>query len=114
MHILDEIDQLASVYRRHGGKDNRRQQIQRLKISVRWIRGQYPAIRCLHQIGKKQVVAFWKAHRDMAGGTSRGYWLAFCQLWTWLDRPGMPPEPRLSGRGCGGPRHDRGVQESHG
>jgi hypothetical protein len=48
----------------------------------------------LEQIGKRQVVAYWKAHRDMAPATAYAYWLALKVLWGWLGRTENPPHAR--------------------
>jgi hypothetical protein len=66
---------------------NRRQQVDRLVILVNWIQAHF-RVTGLEQIGKRQVIGFWKAHRDMAPATAYAYWLAIKVLWQWLGRDG--------------------------
>lgn len=91
--LADQIRRKAHVYAAHGGKTNRRQQIARIIIVASWIQDNFSLTR-LEQIGKRQIIEFWKAHRGMAPGTAYGYWLALQELWRWLGRGGVPPAPR--------------------
>lgn len=93
--LADQVRRRAHVYVRHGGKANRRQQVERLVAVVEWIEAR-ERLTGLDQIGKRHIVDFWKNHRDLAERTAYGYWLALRELWTWLDRPGEPPRPRSS------------------
>lgn len=98
--LADQVRRLAHGYVRHGSKLNRRQQVGRLVAVVEWIVA-HERLTGLDQIGKRQVVDFWKAHRHLADSTAYAYWLALRELWGWLGRPGEPPRPR-PGSGMGG------------
>lgn len=89
----DQVRQMAHSYVRHGGKQNRRQQVDRIVAAVDWIQERH-RITGLEQIGKRQVIDFWKGHRNLAPRTGYAYWLGFSDLWHWLGRPGEPPRPR--------------------
>jgi hypothetical protein len=62
-------------------------------MPVSWMQAEF-RLTGIEQIGKRQVIAFWKAHRDMAPATAYAYWLAVKVLWGWLGRMGEPPMPR--------------------
>lgn len=91
--LADQVRRRAHVYVAHGGKTNRRQQVDRLVIVVDWMQAQFQ-LTGLAQVGKRQVIDYWKAHRDMAPATAYAYWLAIKVLWHWLGRSEDPPPPR--------------------
>jgi len=93
--LAEQVRRRAHVYVAHGGKTNRRQQVDRLVIMVSWMQAEF-RLTGIEQIGKRQLIAFWKAHRDMAPATAYAYWLAVKILWGWLGRVGVPPMPRLA------------------
>jgi hypothetical protein len=93
--LADQVRRRAHVYVAHGGKTNRRQQVDRLVIVVDWMQAQF-GLTGLAQIGKRQAIAYWKAHRDIAPATAYAYWLALKVLWEWLGRAEYPPRPRLA------------------
>ena len=76
----EQIRRRAHVYVAHGGKTNRRQQVDRLVIMASWMQAEF-RLTGIEQIGKRQVIAFWKAHRDMAPATDYAYWLGGKGLW---------------------------------
>ena len=80
-------------YDRKGSKTNRRQQIERACAVMDWIQRQCQ-VHHLGQVGARQVVQFWKAHREFSEKTSYGYWLALCQLWQASGKAGQPPRWR--------------------
>ena len=90
--LADQVRRRAHVYVAHGGKTNRRQQVDRLVIVVDWMQAQFQ-LTGLAQVGKRQVIDYWKAHRDMAPATAYAYWLALKVLWSWLGRAEDPPIP---------------------
>jgi hypothetical protein len=92
--LADQVRRRAHVYVAHGGKTNRRQQIDRLVIMVNWMQTQF-RLTGLEQIGKRQVIAYWKAHRDMAPATAYAYWLGLKVLWGWMGRTVEPPRLRI-------------------
>lgn len=90
--LADEIRNLAHSYVRKGGKDHRRKQVRRLLLFVEWVQTQ-EKVGYLAQLGKRHVIRFWEAHQDFSDQTRYQYWLAFCELWRWLKKPGKPPRP---------------------
>ena len=90
--LADQVRDLAHVYVRHGGKKNRRQQVDRVAAMANWIQARY-RLNGLGQIGKRQVIAYWKDNRDWAPRTAYAHWLAVRELWRWLGRAGDPPAP---------------------
>lgn len=95
MTISDEVRQLAHIYVRHGGKDNRRQQVARLVKACAWI-VEHHHVHRVAEIGKRQIIDFYRNHREMSPRTTMGYFYAFCELWTWLGRPSEPPRPLVT------------------
>jgi len=93
--LVEQIRRRAHVYVAHGGKINRRQQVGRLVLMVEWMQAK-SRLTGLEQIGKRQVIDYWKAHRDMEPATAYAYWLALKVLWAWLGRAADPPKPRQS------------------
>ncbi len=92
--LVDQIKHFSHAYVRKGGKTNRKQQVKRLIYVVSWISIHYPQINRLEQIGKNQIIQFWKNHRSLSSSTAYGYWLAVKRLWNWLDRHSEPPKPK--------------------
>jgi hypothetical protein len=90
--LVKQIQALAHHYVRQGSKAHRRLQVGRMIKFVEFIE-QTERPHNLHEIGKRHVIAFWKAHRDLAPKTAHAYWLAFCVIWEWTDKPGQPPKP---------------------
>ena len=90
--VEQQIKMRSHTYLRHGGKQNRRQQIARLKFACNWIATTHKINR-LEQIGKRQIVDFYRNHRHLKQTTLNGYYYAFITLWEWLEKPGKPPEP---------------------
>ena len=91
--LAEQVRRRAHVHVAHGGKTNRRQQVDRLAIMVSWMQAEF-RLTGIEQIGKRQVISYWKAHRDMAPVTAYAYWLALKVLWGWLGRTGNPPKPK--------------------
>ena len=91
--LAEQVRRRAHVYVAHGGKTNRRQQVDRLVIMVSWMQAEF-RLTGIEQIGKRQVIAYWKAHRDMAPSTAYACWLALRVLWGWLRRAVEPPMAR--------------------
>ena len=90
--LASQIRERAHVYVAHGGKQNRRQQVERLVLFVTWAQAEF-RLNGLEQLGKRHVISYWKAHRDLAPRTAEGYWRAIGLLWVWLDRVEPPPKP---------------------
>lgn len=85
-------------YNRQGSKANRRQQIERACSVMDWIQ-RHRQVHHLGQVGSRQVIDFWKAHRGLSEKTAYGYWLALCHLWEAAGKAGKPPEPHIEERG---------------
>jgi len=78
---------------RQGGKANRRQQMERACKVCDWVQ-RNAQVHYLGQLGGRQIIQFWKAHRELSDSTRYGYWLALCQLWRFAGKAGEPPRPR--------------------
>ena len=91
----NQVRRRAHKYLAHGGKKNRRQQVDRMEIVVNWIQTQF-CLTGLDQVGKRHVIAYWKNHRKIADTTAIAYWRAIKVLWGWLGRSADPPIPRPS------------------
>ena len=71
---------------RKGGKIARSRQLKRVQAFITWC-GRAP-----HQIGRRQVHEFYRAHA-FAPTTARDYDSAIKLLWRTMERPGDPPRP---------------------
>lgn len=92
--LVNQLQKLAHNYIRRGAKANRRQQLGRMIKFLEFVE-ETERPNNLHEIGKRHVVSFWKAHRTMADKTAQGYWLALCELWRLAQKKGTPPKPFL-------------------
>ncbi len=90
--LVKQIQAQAHHYVRQGAKAHRRLQVGRLIKFVEFVE-QTERPHNLHEIGKHHVIAFWKAHRDLAPKTAHAYWLALCVIWEWINELGQPPKP---------------------
>ena len=86
-----QINDLAAVYRRHGGKSSRKKQLENLITDCEKIAAKY---RCnsVHQIGQKHVK--WIDQQLRLTGSSdktrMDHFYGFTKLWEWLGRSGKP------------------------
>lgn len=71
---------------RKGGKIARGRQLKRVQAFITWC-GRAP-----HQIGRRQVHDFYRAH-DFAPTTARDYDSAIRLLWRTMGRASEPPRP---------------------
>lgn len=78
-------------YVRGGGKDNRKKQVSRIIKFLDWVESTQKVI-SLHSLGKRHVVNFWKAHRELSEATANKYWLGISKLWEWLGKHEEPPK----------------------
>ena len=90
--LVNQVQALAHQYVRSGSKANRRLQVGRMIKFVEFIE-QTARLHNLHEIGRRHVIQFWKANRNMAPKTANAYWLALCVIWQWTGKPGTPPKP---------------------
>lgn len=79
-------------YVRRGGKENRRKQVSRIIKFLRFTDSN-EKITSLQRLGKRHVIEFWKANRDLSEKTANDYWLGICELWGWIGKPDEPPKP---------------------
>ncbi|WP_036250261.1 helix-turn-helix transcriptional regulator [Methylobacter sp. BBA5.1] len=87
-----ELESYTHDYVRRGGKQNRRKQVS-LIINFLEFTDAQEGLTSLHRLGKRHVINFWKAHRDMPEKSAYDYWLGLCQLWSWLGKSEKPPRP---------------------
>lgn len=79
-------------YVRRGGKENRRKQVSRIIKFLRFTDSN-EKITSLQRLGKRHVIEFWKANRDLSDKTANDYWLGICELWEWIGKSDAPPKP---------------------
>lgn len=97
MKILKEVEFLTRGYVRKGGKNNRRQQRSRMLAFAQFC-GDKHGLNSLGQIGKAQVIAYWRTTRHLSNTTRYSHWRALVTLWALSGKPGEPPRPnQLSG-----------------
>ncbi len=87
-----ELESFTHDYVRRGGKQNRRKQVSLIVDFLEYTDAQ-ERVTSLHRIGARQVINFWKAHRNLSEKTAYDYWLGLCKLWEWTGKPGQPPKP---------------------
>jgi hypothetical protein len=87
-----ELESYTHDYVRRGGKQNRRKQVSLIVNILEFIDAQ-EKLTSLHRLGKRHVINFWKAHRDMPEKSAYDHWLGLCQLWSWLGKSEKPPRP---------------------
>jgi hypothetical protein len=86
---MNKTDRLLSLYKRKGGKENRAEQVTRIKAVLRHAHVSDP-----YQLGNKQIISFYKYLREKktAPRTIYYYYLAICVLYELLGRK-EPPKP---------------------
>lgn len=87
-----ELESYTHDYVRRGGKQNRRKQVSLIEDFLEYTDAR-ERVTSLHRIGARQVINFWKAHRNLSEKTAYDYWLGLCKLWEWTGKPGQPPKP---------------------
>ena len=92
MMIVREVEQLTRSYVRKGGKDNRKQQRNRMIVFAEFAATK--GANSIGQVGTGHVVDYWKSHRELAPTTAYSHWLAIKALWRLAGKPGEPPRPR--------------------
>ncbi|MCX7096319.1 MAG: helix-turn-helix transcriptional regulator [Methylococcales bacterium] len=92
----EELQPHLHDYVRRGGKQNRKKQVS-LIVDFLEYTDSTEKLTSLHRLGKRQVINFWKSHRDMSDKVAYDYWLGLCKLWVWIDKPGKPPRPNNFG-----------------
>lgn len=92
--LMTQVAELTHSYARKGGKDNRRQQRQRMMAFAAHAAGL--GAREMSQVGGRHVVSFWRSQRVLAASTQYSYWLAIRELWLLSKKTGSPPRPKLT------------------
>ena len=92
--VEGQIRKLGHEYVRHGSKNNRKKQLNRLSSACRWIADTF-RIGDVRQIGRRQIWGFYDAHAHMTYKTLLAYFYAFDLLWQLLERNGSPPRPSI-------------------
>ncbi|MCD2453544.1 hypothetical protein GO003_024500 [Methylicorpusculum oleiharenae] len=87
-----ELESHTHDYVRRGGKQNRQKQVSLIINFLEFIDTQ-EGLTSLQRLGKRHVINFWKAHRDLPEKSAYDYWLGLCQLWSWLGKSEKPPRP---------------------
>ncbi|MDP3362372.1 MAG: helix-turn-helix transcriptional regulator [Methylobacter sp.] len=87
-----ELESYTHDYVRRGGKQNRRKQVSLIVNFLEFIDA-HEGLTSLHRLGKRHVIIFWKAHREMPEKSAYDHWLGLCQLWGWLGKSEKPPRP---------------------
>lgn len=87
-----ELESYTHDYVRRGGKQNRRKQVS-LIVNFLEFNDAQEGLTSLHRLGKRHVINFWKAHREMPEKSAYDHWLGLCLLWSWLGKPEKPPRP---------------------
>lgn len=87
--MISKTDRLLSLYSRKGGKENRREQVTRIKAVLRHANLSDP-----YQLGNRQIIAFYTHLRAKKASqrTIYYYYLAITTLYELLGM-GKPPEP---------------------
>lgn len=91
MKILKEVEFLTRGYVRKGGKNNRRQQRARMLAFAQFCAKQ--GLNSPGQIGRAQVIAYWRATRHLSNTTRYSHWRALVTLWELSGKAGEPPRP---------------------
>lgn len=81
-------DRRCYMFLRHGGKKNRRNVVAMINRVC-----EFSDIHHVEQLGKKQIIAFYKSHKHLSHTTLRNYFYAMKLLYKMLGRKGDPPEP---------------------
>ena len=86
-----QVKDLTRTYIRKGGKANRQQQQARMLAFA-----QHAArlgARNMGQVGRGQVIDYWKANRHLADATLYSHWLAIAELFDLAGKKAPPPRP---------------------
>jgi hypothetical protein len=94
--LAKQAEKFFMNYVRGGGKQNRKKQVDRIIEFLNWVESTETVI-SLYGIGKRQVIGFWKSHRNLSDATAYKYWLGICKLWEWLEKHEKPPKPFKQG-----------------
>lgn len=90
-NLHEEVYALSHAYVSKGGKRNRNQQRKRMLAFAKF--AQSKGIKAPGQLGRKQVIQYWRVNSDLSDATLYSHWLAMCELWRLLGKPENPPKP---------------------
>ena len=87
------VNRLLHTYKRTGAKSYRRKQVKRLMFMLNNIiqHEKNPTLQ-LHQLGRKQIIGFWRRHQHLSESTKNEYWRIVEILFEHLGKP-SPPKP---------------------
>ena len=87
------VNHLLHTYKRTGAKSYRRKQVKRLMFMLNNIiqHEKNPTLQ-LHQLGRKQIIGFWRRHQHLSESTKNEYWRIVEILFEHLGKP-SPPKP---------------------
>lgn len=86
-----EVKHLTRIYIRKGGKANRQQQQARMLAFA-----QHAArlgARSMGQVGRGQVIDYWKTNSHLADTTLYSHWLAIAELFELAGKKASPSKP---------------------
>ena len=87
------VNHLLHAYKRTGAKSYRRKQVKRLMFMLNNIiqHEKNPTLQ-LHQLGRKQIIGFWRRHDHFSEATKNEYWRIVEILFERLGKV-SPPKP---------------------
>lgn len=90
------VNHLLHAYKRTGAKSYRRKQVKRLMFMLNNIiqHEKNPTLQ-LHQLGRKQIIGFWRRHQHLSESTKNEYWRIVEILFECLGKA-PPPKPNKS------------------
>jgi hypothetical protein len=90
------VNHLLHAYKRTGAKSYRRKQVKRLMFMLNNIiqHEKNPTLQ-LHQLGRKQIIGFWRRHQHLSESTKNEYWRIVEILFECLGKA-PPPKPKKS------------------
>jgi len=95
MSFVRQVQRAADIYVSKGGKRNRRQQRARMLAFARFVEETKGCKIGIDHIGKKDVIAYWKANRELSERTLYAHWLALKTLFILIDKKDEPPRPKV-------------------
>ncbi len=87
-----ELNKALHLYLRTGGKKNRQNQAAKMRSFCRDVQRHQPNIQSLGQIGRKQVILFWRRKVELSPSVKLAYFYAIQHIWKEiLGRASTPP-----------------------
>ena len=86
---------VMNPYRRKGAKRNRRKQSNRAESAITEILNHEPMLHGnIDNIGRNQIIGFWRRHEHLAQKTRMAYWYALSHFFDGMGK-NTPPKPKL-------------------